>query len=79
MKQEDVTLTVLHSLLFQLIWQSDILRRVLAHNYEENYRQLISSQTFVRDLIKDILVDLPTFFIVDGLDEINIVERKTLL
>ena len=56
------------------------LRPMLSYNYENNYRKLTSSLDFVRDFLKDILIDSPTtYFIVDGLDEIAGTERLMLL
>ncbi|KAL8788589.1 MAG: hypothetical protein Q9195_007233 [Heterodermia aff. obscurata] len=78
--QRNVTLTTLHSFLFQLIIDNKTLRPVLSHNYENNYRKLTSSPDFVRDLLKDILIVSPaTYIVVDGLDEITELERPTLL
>ena len=78
--QENITLVVLHSLLFQLITDDKTLRPVLAHYYEHNYRKLVGSYSYVRDLIRDILTNLPAMYLViDGLNEIAETERSTLL
>lgn len=78
--QENITLTLLHSLLFQIIIDNKALRPVLAYNYDSNNRKLLSSQKFVQELIKTLLIQLPiVFFVVDGLDEIVESERETLL
>ena len=78
--QENVTLTTLHSFLFQLMIDNKTLRPVLFHNYENDFRKFTSSSDFVRDLLKDILIALPTtYIVVDGLDEIAETERPTLL
>lgn len=56
------------------------LRPVLSHNYENDYRKLTSSPDFVKDLLKDILLVLPTtYIVVDGLDEVAETERQILL
>lgn len=53
---------------------------MLAYHHENNYRKLVGSHEFVRDLIRDILTNLPTtYFVVDGLDEIVEIERPILL
>ena len=78
--QENITLSTLHSFLFQLTIDNKTLRPVLSHNHENHYRKLTSSPDFVRDLLKDILVVLPTtYIVVDGLDEITETERPALL
>ena len=78
--QENITQVVLHSFLFQLITDNKALRPVLAYHHENNYRKLVGSHTFVRDLIRDILTNLSTtYFVVDGLDEIVETERLILL
>ncbi len=77
---ENITLTILHSFLFQLIICNKALRPVLSHAYENNYRKLTSSSEFVEDLLEAMLKDSPTtYFIVDGLDEVADVERNFLL
>ena len=78
--KDNITQIVLHSFLFQLISENKDLRPTLAYHYEHNHRKLLSSNEFIRDLIKDILTTLPTaFFIVDGLDEVVENERLSLL
>ena len=77
---ENVTLTTLHSFLFQLVIDDKTLRPVLFHKYENEYRKLTSSPEFVRDILKDILIMLPTtYIVVDGLDEVAETERQMLL
>lgn len=78
--QENMTLVVLHSLLFQLVTNNKTLRPVLAYNHKNNYHKLTDSHEFVRDLLRNILTNLPTtYFILDGLDEIAEKERSMLL
>ena len=56
------------------------LRPVLSHTYENNYRKLTSSSDFVEDLLKDLLRDSrTTYLVVDGMDEVAEVERLFLL
>ena len=78
--RENVTLKTLHSFVFQLVIDNKALRPALSYNYENNYRKLRSSPDFVRDLLKDILIGLPTtYMILDGLDEMIDTERLVLL
>ena len=55
------------------------LRPVLLHAYENNYRKLTSSPTFVENLLENILKESPTtYFILDGMDEVPETERSFL-
>ena len=57
-----------------------VLRAVLLHAYENNYRKLTSSPAFVEDLLENILKESPsTYFVVDGVDEVPETERSFLL
>ena len=78
--KDNITLVVLHSFLFQLVSGNKDLRPTLAYHHEHSHRKFLSSNDFIRDLIKDILKTLPTtFFIVDGIDEVVENERLILL
>ena len=57
-----------------------VLRPVLLHAYENDYRKLTSSPDFVENLLKDILKTSPTtYFVIDGVDEVPEIERSSLL
>ena len=56
------------------------LRPVLLYAYENNYRKLTSSSVFVEELLENILKESPpTYFVVDGVDEVAEMERSFLL
>ena len=77
---DNYTLTTLHSFLFQLILSNKALRPVLLHAYENDYRKLTSSSEFVEGLLDNILKKSPpTYFVLDGLDEVAETERPLLL
>jgi hypothetical protein len=70
-------LGVLHSLLFQLASQEEDLQEVLCHSTNE---QIKSNVTVAVDTLKTMLDCAgQVFLIVDGLDEIDEVERRLLL
>ena len=78
--QENYTLTTLHSFLFQLVMDNKALRPVLLYAYENNYRKLTSSSVIVEELLENILKESPpTYFVVDGVDEVAEMERSFLL
>lgn len=70
-------LGVLHSLLFQLASQHEDLQDVLCHLTNE---QIKSNITVAVDTLKTVLECAgPAFLIIDGLDEIEEIERGVLL
>jgi hypothetical protein len=74
------TLRVLHSFIFQLVLENRNLQPVLYHAYESNYRQLSGTVTYVRDLLLSLLkVAEKPHIVVDGIDEINSLEKQLLL
>ncbi|KAE9583427.1 hypothetical protein CGMCC3_g431 [Colletotrichum fructicola] len=78
--QECTALKVLHSLIVQFILDETKLRQLLIAAHNDNYRKLKSSLDFVKDLLKEILDCLPSsFIVVDGVDEIEEDERRSLL
>ncbi|KAH0543142.1 hypothetical protein FGG08_002487 [Glutinoglossum americanum] len=73
-------LSIMHSFLFQLILDHQQLRPVLLNAYKSKYRQLQTSVKFVSDLLRDMLLTVgTTYMIIDGLDEIDPIERQGLL
>ncbi|RDW68838.1 uncharacterized protein DSM5745_08598 [Aspergillus mulundensis] len=70
-------LTVLHSLMFQLAGQNEGLQGVICHSVHEHTKSDIKLTTA---LLKSLLNCVgPVFFIIDGVDEIDMVERRILL
>ncbi|KAF7118883.1 hypothetical protein CNMCM5793_008519 [Aspergillus hiratsukae] len=70
-------LSVLHSLLFQLAAQHEDLQDVLCHSTKE---QIKSNVTVAVDTLKAVLDCAGhVFLIIDGLDEIDVIERRVLL
>ncbi|KAI0154181.1 hypothetical protein GGR57DRAFT_512483 [Xylariaceae sp. FL1272] len=78
MHQENTTArSILLSLIFQLSSEFKDAQAVLV---ESNARQLAGSTKYVSELFQTLLaVSGPTYIVVDGLDEIEAVERKLLL
>lgn len=70
-------LSVLHSLLFQLASQHEDLQDVVCHLTKE---QIKSNVTVAVDTLKAVLDCAGhVFLIIDGLDEIDVIERRVLL
>ncbi|KAL8828541.1 MAG: hypothetical protein Q9191_002532 [Dirinaria sp. TL-2023a] len=79
-RDDNPTLRVLHSFLFQLVLDNKALRPALLHAYENSHRKLTSSSDFVGDLLIDLLKYFPdSYFVVDGVDEVAEKERPLLL
>lgn len=77
---EVTTLSILHSLIFQVVINDKNLLPMLSHAYDTEYRQLTSSVAYAETLLENLLNGQPTTFIVtDGLDELRISERNHLL
>ena len=76
----NITLGLLHSFIFQLVFEHKELQPILHNVYESNYRQLSSKVAFAQDLLLKMLqlVEQP-YMIVDGIDEIEYLERQRLL
>lgn len=69
--------SILQSLLFQLAFDSKDIQSVLV---ETDERDLVGSTRKVSELFKTVLKDAgPTYIILDGLDEMDQVERRILL
>jgi len=72
-------LRLLHSFIFQIASDNKNLRPVLSQAFEANQRQIASCVDTARDLFKSLLDDLPVHIVVDGLDEITVAERSSIL
>jgi hypothetical protein len=74
------TVEVLHSLIFQLVLDNKSLRSLLSNEVQKNTRMISSNTKHVQTLLAMMLNmrDL-TYILVDGLDEINEIERSFLL
>ena len=71
---------VLHSLIFQLLYQHHYLRPALQKAFDNEYRDLQSFADYNARLLTDLLQCIGvTYVVLDGLDEISEKERPTLL
>ncbi len=73
------TRSILQSLLFQLAFDVKDAQSVLV---ESNERELLGSTRYVLELLKTLLMSPtvgPTYIVLDGLDEMEVVERGILL
>lgn len=71
---------VLHSLIFQLLYQHHHLRPALQKAYEYDSRDLQSFADYNQQLLTDLVQCIGvTYIVIDGLDEISERERHTLL
>ncbi len=79
--QETTTVvSVIHSLIFQLLYKHQHLRPALIKAYENDYTELQSYVEYNQQLLTDLLqcVEAP-YIVIDGLDEIAEKERQFLL
>ena len=79
--QEATTVvTVLHSLIFQLLYKHQFLRPAITKAYEKDYTELQSYVEYNQQLFTDLLqcIEAPCI-VIDGLDEIPEKERQLLL
>ena len=71
---------VLHSLMFQLLYQHHQLRPALQKAFDSEFRELQSFADYNQQLLTDLLQCIGvTYIVLDGLDEISEKERPTLL
>lgn len=80
-KDPDISLVkIYHSFIFQLLLENPHLQPVLSAEYRGNQRRILSDTGHVRGLLLDLLqaVDV-TYIVLDGLDEINQIERQFVL
>jgi hypothetical protein len=73
------TLEVLHSLLFQFIFEDPDLQSSLCEAIEAKHRQFASSIATASEVFKELLGNKTIFFVIDGLDEISERGRASLL
>ena len=79
--QETTTVvSVIHSLIFQLLYKHRHLRPALIKAYENDYTELQSYVEYNQQLLTDLLqcIEAP-YIVIDGLDEIAEKERQFLL
>lgn len=68
---------MIHSLIFQLAIDDEQLRKVLCQSSRENLR---SNTTVAKELLRELLQCAgPVSIVIDGLDEIDAIERRGLL
>lgn len=79
-RHDTSALKILHSFMYQLVLDNKCLRPVLISAYNEHYRQLNSSVPFAKDVFCKLIRHQPvTYIVVDGLDEITMLERTLLV
>ena len=78
--EHSTCLKVLHSLIFQVLFDEPELRPVVLEAYDLSYRQLNSDVTYVVKLLKSLLHNSsPVYLVIDGLDEADEHQRQDLL
>lgn len=76
----DSALKILQSLIFQVLFANPELQPVIVEIYKFNFPQISSSTEFAATLLSDLVKNSgPIFIILDGVDEILIIERRSLL
>jgi hypothetical protein len=74
------TISILHSLIFQLVSEDKNLQVMLCDAFQSNRRDLKSNTKFAQDNLSKVLKCAgPTYIIMDGLDEITELERQMTL
>jgi hypothetical protein len=74
------TISILHSLIFQLVIEDKNLQSVLCNKFQSNRRDLKSNTGFARETFLALLKCTgSTYIIIDGLDEIAELERQMTL
>ena len=79
-RETTTVVSVIHSLIFQLLYKNQHLRPALIKAYENDYTDLQSYVEYNQQLLTDLLqcVEAP-YIVIDGLDEIAEKERQFLL
>ena len=73
-------ISILHSLIFQLVTEEKDLQSVLCSIFQSNRRDLKSSTRFALETILALLKCIgPIYIIINGLDEIGELERQMIL
>ena len=71
---------IYHSFIFQLLLETPHLQPVITAEYRDNSRRILSDTGHVRSLLLNLLQAVEvTYIILDGLDEINQIERQFVL
>lgn len=70
-------LTILHSFIFQLASKTDDLQSALCHAGRQDLKSSLECAVSILKLLLDCAG--PTYFVLDGLDEIELQERRRLL
>lgn len=79
-EQKLTTAKVLQSLIFQLALENADLHQALCREVQSNYRGISSNTDCLKTLfIKMLQMSNPTYIVVDGVDEIDEIERSFLL
>lgn len=74
------TAKVIQSLIFQLVHENQSLHLLLSQEVQTNFRSVSSNTSYLQELfIKMLKMSEPTYVIVDGVDEIDELERSFLL
>lgn len=74
------TVKIFQSFIFQLLQDNPHLQPVLSTEYHVNPRKVMSDTKHVQRLLEEILQAVNvTYIVIDGLDEINQIERQALL
>jgi hypothetical protein len=74
------TAKVIQSLIFQLVHENQSLHLLLSQEVQTNFRSVSSNTSYLQELfIKMLKMSEPTYVIVDGVDEIDVLERSFLL
>src|SRR5204863_10063609 len=74
------TISILHSLIFQLVLENKDLQPILCNVFQSQRRDIKSSSTFARDTLSNLLKCTGvTYIIVDGLDEVDENKRQMFL
>jgi hypothetical protein len=78
--QKTSPIDIFHSLIFQMASDNTELQPIICNYYLTNRREMKSSTTFVRRMLSDLLdCTGGAYIIVDGLDEIDEIQRKRFL
>lgn len=73
-------ISLLHSLIIQLVTEDETLQAVLCKSFHSNRGELKGNTKTAKDLLSELLLCAgPTYLIVDGLDEVEEGERQIIL
>ena len=79
-RETTTVVSVIHSLIFQLLYQHQHLKPALIKAYESDYTELLSYHEYNKQLLTDLLqcIEAP-YIVIDGLDAIAEKEREFIL